>query len=170
MDKLKQLINQYFNIPVNLFTKENQNLAIATFFGAGYFKTAPGTFASFVTILLAIILHFINPALITIATFLAIIIGFWVCNKIVTNPTDDPSYIVIDEVAGQLIAVLMVSYSIPLMLVAFIVFRILDIKKPWIIGQAEKMFTKGNGVMMDDIIAGFLTLLIMVGIKTIFSV
>ena len=43
---------------------------------------------------------------------------------------------------------------------AFIIFRILDIKKPWLVGLAEKNFKGGTGIMMDDIVAGFATLLI----------
>lgn len=162
MQKIKNLIRKYFDIPSNFFQFENRYLVIATLFGIGYVKKAPGTLASFVSLLFFSILFIISPSLVVIVTTLVIILGLYVCEKCYTQENQDPQYIVIDEMAGMGISMLLVGESIILGILAFIIFRILDIKKPWIIGSSEKSFKGGVSIMIDDILAGFITLIIIV--------
>lgn len=162
MQKIKKLIRKYFDIPSNFFHFENRYLIIATLFGIGYAKKAPGTVASFVSLLFFALLFIIAPSLVVIVTTLSIIIGLYVCEKCFTEENQDPGYIVIDEMAGMGISMLLVGDSIILGILAFIIFRILDIKKPWIIKSSEKSFKGGTSIMIDDILAGFITLIIIV--------
>lgn len=73
---------------------------------------------------------------------------------------DDPGEIVIDEVAGMWLALLFLPKSILLFSLAFILFRIFDITKPWIIGKIQSLHG-GFGIMLDDILAGILARLIL---------
>ncbi len=141
-------------------------LMIATVGGVGYLRPAPGTWGSAAALPLAWFLHIVGgfPLLLiaTIATFLK---GLW-ATRITTQDSSnhDPSEIVIDEVAGQFIAILPLSYSAwsmdldiaalwPGWIAAFALFRLFDITKPWLVGWADR---RGDplGVMLDDVIAG----------------
>lgn len=142
-------------------------LNLATFFGCGYFKHAPGTFTSFITIIIGLILVKISSIVLLVVICAVVIVGFISSEKIVqhTGDNQDPSFIVIDEVAGQLIPFLILGYhrffdNILSALLIFVVFRLLDIYKPWIIGRSEKAFKGGVSVMIDDILAGIFTLFI----------
>lgn len=139
-------------------------LQIATFFGVGFLPKAPGTWGSLFALPFAYMLStaFGYPyfLMITIATFF---LG-WVATRKMQrlHNIEDPSWIVIDEVVGQWIALLPTIYVTfykglpflwPAYLVAFLAFRFFDIKKPWIIGWADR---RGDalGVMLDDVLAG----------------
>ena len=128
---------------------------IATFFGAGYFPLAPGTFTSFVVILLykyfladLSIFSYLGMALVIY------IIGVWASSSMASEmQTEDPQNIVIDEVLGQLLALFMLGPTWGLVLASFFLFRLFDIAKPLFIKKAET-FKSGWGIMLDDIMAG----------------
>ena len=84
------------------------------------------------------------------------------CSEIIVNTDNvkDPQFIVIDEWVGMWIGLYLVEYSILWGLAAFFWFRIFDIFKPGPIGEMDKM-EGGIGVMMDDVVAGILTCLLM---------
>jgi len=137
-------------------------LGVATAAGAGYAPVAPGTFGSAVGVLLFVPLASLDPVLfaVTLAGLLAL--GIWAADHAerVFGQHDD-GRIVIDEVVGQLITLtpLLVSgaiRSLPLLAVGFVVFRGLDIWKPGPVSWAERNFSGGAGVMLDDVAAGVL--------------
>ena len=160
-----KFFNKLFSIPNNFYSKNNKYLLISTMFGVGYIKKAPGTFASFLTLLVAIFFGYLISTLLVIMFTLFLIIGFFVCEQSCSDENIDPSYVVIDEVVGQLLAVILVYNNIYLSILSFIIFRILDIKKPWIIGMCETKFKGGVAIMMDDIVAGFITLIVVTTIS-----
>ncbi len=145
---------------------------IATFFGAGLIRPAPGTWGSLAALPFAWLLHVMGGFwLLAVATLVVFLIGWWV-TKVETAQTDDPdpSEIVIDEVAGMWVALWPVSIaaslqSLPVMdfwvgwIVAFFAFRAFDIWKPGPIGLADQMHTP-LGVMLDDILAGALAAMV----------
>ena len=140
---------------------------IATFGGAGLLRPAPGTWGSAAAVALGILLHGIGHfPLLLIATTVVTPLGFWAVAREVADRDDkDPSEIVIDEVAGQWIALLFPSAAFwwagmdswtfpwPAWLAAFALFRLFDIWKPWLVGRADR---RGDaaGVMIDDLWAG----------------
>lgn len=140
---------------------------IATGFGLGYLRPASGTWASAATILLGYALHRIGHfPLVALATVAAFLAGFWSVRRWTAGMADkDRSEIVIDEVAGQLIALCATSAGFwfaglppdvvpwPGLVVPFVLFRLFDIWKPWIIGRADRR-ADAAGVMLDDIWAG----------------
>ncbi len=141
--------------------------ALTTWFGIGYLRPAPGTWASAVAVGLAYLLHGLGgfPLLLG-ATVIVTALGFWaVPQAIAGQPDKDPSEIVIDEVAGQWIAMCAPSagfwfaglapwnFPYPGWVGAFLLFRLFDIWKPWIIGRADRRHD-AVGVMLDDVLAG----------------
>ncbi|MCF6231906.1 MAG: phosphatidylglycerophosphatase A [Rhodobacteraceae bacterium] len=139
---------------------------IGTVAGVGYLRPAPGTWGSLVALPMAWALHVLGGfALLVLAISVTFAKGIWATGVMTRDQTDhDPSEIVIDEVVGQWIALMPLSYVAwdrglditvlwPGWVAAFVLFRLFDITKPWIIGKADR---RGDalGVMLDDVIAG----------------
>ena len=131
---------------------------IATCFGAGLVRWAPGTVASALALPLAWLLRSYTGTLgLAVATLVLIAIGIWAagaCER--RTGTRDSSAIVIDEVAGQFVALLLVPPTIALYAVGFVLFRLFDVVKPWPISLLDRRVKGGLGVMLDDIVAGAL--------------
>ncbi len=139
---------------------------ITTVFGAGYLRPASGTWASAIAIGLGVAIdRWLGFPVLVAATLLVTVLGFWACQRTL-SPGDDPSEVVIDEVAGQWLTLLfpaaafwnhgienwaVVAY--PGWVAAFLFFRLFDIWKPWLVGRADR---RGDpaGVMLDDPWAG----------------
>lgn len=140
---------------------------VAIFFGAGLLRPAPGTWGSAVALALGLVLHGIGGfPLLAAATLAATGWGFWALEReLAGRPGDDPSEFVIDEVAGQWLALCFPSAGFWLMgldswnfpypgwVGAFVFFRLFDIWKPGVIGRADRR-TDAAGVMLDDLWAG----------------
>ena len=139
---------------------------VATVGGIGNLRPAPGTWGSLVALPAALVLIWLGgPALLIVATVIALVVG-WVATRaeIAETLDDDPSHVVIDEVAGQWIALwplaigaaangVAVTGLWPGWLAAFILFRLFDIWKPGPVGWADRR-KDALGVMLDDVIAG----------------
>ncbi len=145
---------------------------IATFFYVGYMRPAPGTWGSLAAVVVAlpIIIHGGLFAL-GLGAVLAFAIGLWATQAETGPDNHDPSEIVIDEVAGQWIALLPVAWFYQIAegptavllggsALAFGLFRLFDIWKPGPVGWADR---RGDamGVMLDDVIAGIIAAAIM---------
>ena len=127
---------------------------IASFFGVGFFPVAPGTAGSAVALLIGAALMLGPPWLLPLGAALATATGYLVIPRAVTDPDADPGWVVIDEVAGQWIAMLgLAGVSVAGLIAAFVGFRVLDIWKPGPVGWADRQ-TGAFGIMTDDIIAG----------------
>lgn len=139
---------------------------IATFFGIGRIRPGPGTWASAVTVLLwAAFAHragavLSTPFLIAFAACI-IVIGIPAATHVARSTgVKDPQFVVIDEVAGQLIALIAVPLAWKTFLASFILFRGFDIVKPPPVRQLEKL-PEGTGIMLDDVAAGIYALAVM---------
>ncbi|MFV0514014.1 MAG: phosphatidylglycerophosphatase A [Jhaorihella sp.] len=140
--------------------------AAGTVFGIGYLRPAPGTWGSLAALPLAWGLHQAGgfPVLI-MGTAAVFILGVWATIQLTEDSDDhDPSHIVIDEVAGQCVALLPLSSAADRMgieitalwpgwIAAFLLFRLFDIAKPGPVGWADRR-ADPLGVMLDDVIAG----------------
>ena len=141
---------------------------VATFFYVGYLRPAPGTWGSLVALIIAYgIVQYTGVLGLSIATVLAFAIG-WIAitAQISKTKIHDPSEIVIDEVVGQWVAVLPLaiwpldnSISLFYWALAFLLFRLLDIQKPSLIGWADRKNT-ALSVILDDVIAGLATAIV----------
>ena len=134
---------------------------VASFFGIGFFPVAPGTAGSAVALLTGAGLMLGPSWLLPLGAALAAVVGYLAIPHAVTNPQDDPGWVVIDEVAGQWIALLgLAGVSLAGLAAAFIGFRALDIWKPGPVGWADRQHG-AFGIMADDILAGAITALIL---------
>jgi phosphatidylglycerophosphatase A len=138
---------------------------IATFFGAGLLKPGPGTYGSIAAVLLwyatAHILH-PAPTALAIGTTLAAIIVTLVGIPAATiaareSGLEDPGRVVIDEVAGQLIALIAIPSDWQHVTLSLLLFRLFDILKPPPIRHLERL-PGGTGIMLDDAAAGVFAL------------
>jgi phosphatidylglycerophosphatase A len=139
---------------------------IATFFGVGYLPLGPGTWASAITVLLWWAAgHWINPgwalAVATVASLAITLIGIPPSTVVAREGgLKDPGFVVIDEVAGQMIALIGVPTNWKYLLAGFILFRSFDIVKPFPLRRLEKL-PGGIGIMMDDVGAGLYALVLL---------
>ena len=142
-----------------------------TIFGIGFIPLAPGTLGS----LFAIFVWYVSITLLNIYFFyLVSIFVFFIAFKSVeiylsNKIKDDPSEVIIDEFIGQSIPLLfLIDYNLYEVLLAFCAFRFFDITKIYPINRAEKM-SGAKGVIIDDIIAGIYSLIIIMFYKIILS-
>jgi phosphatidylglycerophosphatase A len=132
----------------------NLNKAIASWLGIGYLKGG-GTVAAAVT---CILIYFLQPWLnavwvLPLATIMITLTGIYTGNQVEADWGKDSSRVVIDEVAGQMIALLFIAITPLNLLIGLILFRFFDILKPLGVRRMEKL-PRGTGVMMDDVLAG----------------
>ena len=132
---------------------------LATCFKIGYLPIAPGTWGSLVAIIgWWLWLQYLDPLVFIVLIIAIFTIGVFAINTIIDHTGEkDPSRVIIDEVAGQWLGLLILPDGMLYIAGAFLLFRFLDILKPWPIRQMEQ-FPKGWGVMLDDILAGLMTL------------
>ena len=135
-------------------------LLVSTMGGIGRLKPAPGTWGSLVVLPAALL----GPVPALLLALLVTIVGFYAVRAVLRDaPEQDPGWIVVDEAAGMLLALagLSVGASIWGVLIAFGLFRVFDILKPWPVSWADQQ--KGAfGVMLDDIVAGALAALVLI--------
>jgi len=133
-----------------------------SFFYLGYIKIAPGSIVSF--IILCIYYFVPNDFILQLYIVISVsVIGFGLCFYHSTiSEEKDPSFIVIDEVLGMLISLFMIPKSFLLYVASFILFRYFDIIKPSFIDKSQNV-GNGIGIMLDDVISGFITVLILWG-------
>ena len=129
---------------------------IATVGGLGYFPVASGTLGSAVGMGLIWILRG-SPIQQVVGALAAIGLGLWSAGpaaRAMKNP--DPHPVIIDEVAGMMLALIFLPVRWPVYLAGFLLFRLLDILKPGPIRWVERL--PGSwGIMLDDLLAGLLT-------------
>ncbi len=129
---------------------------LGSWFGSGFSPVASGTAGSFATLPLFWLLRRSHPVVYAGSTLLLTAVGIWASQVIADDrQEEDPSLVVIDEVAGVLLAMGLVrSRSLAAQAAAFVLFRVLDIAKPGPIARAEKWKPAGLGIMADDVLAG----------------
>ena len=130
---------------------------VLTFFGFGLLPKAPGTWGSMAGAVAAyFVLYFFSATTLLLASILLFLVSISVIddfeNKINSH---DESFIVIDEVAGVWLAIAISGATISQLVLSLVLFRVLDIKKPSIIGRIDRNVKGGLGVMGDDMVAGF---------------
>jgi len=137
---------------------------IDKFFGSGFYTgyapIASGTVGSFAALLIYYIPGFENLYIILPMTAIFFIYGVYVGNKFEKVYGKDPSQCTIDEVVGTWISLILLPKAVLISLTAFFIWRILDIVKPQPARKMEQM-QGGMGIMMDDVVSGIYTLLIM---------
>ena len=143
---------------------------VSSVFGIGYFQIAPGTVMSAIAVPLAVLIGIYGGGGMGVlgSSIIVLVIGILSCGDYVRETgRQDPPECVIDELAGQWLACAFALLSfgglvppvhnfLPAFAMAFVLFRLFDIWKPWPVSWAEDNLKGGLGVMMDDIVAGLM--------------
>jgi phosphatidylglycerophosphatase A len=128
---------------------------LALGFGAGLAPFAPGTFGSVVGLVIALALAPLGFLWNLVACVAAVVAGIWICGESARRlGVHDHPAIVWDEVAGMMIAMLAAPQDWWGALLAFALFRLFDIAKPWPIREIDHGMRGGAGIMLDDVMAG----------------
>ena len=137
-------------------------MIIATGFYSGYLPKAPGTWGSLVGLFIFFLLHTLS-----LPIYLAVVAGLFLIGIFTAGEAEkimdhkDPGLVVIDEIVGMLITMIAVGATPLNMALGFILFRIFDIAKPFPVGFIDQRFHGGLGIMLDDVMAGIYSLLIL---------
>jgi phosphatidylglycerophosphatase A len=139
--------------------------AVGTWFGAGLLRPGPGTYGSVAAVLLwYAAAHVFHPGWAAlavgtaIAAALATAVGIPAATIVARESgREDPGFVVVDEVAGQWIALIAMRPDWRHALLALLLFRVFDIWKPWPVRRLEEL-PEGTGIMLDDVAAGVLAL------------
>jgi phosphatidylglycerophosphatase A len=139
---------------------------VATFFGVGHLRPGPGTWGSAATVLLWWLLgRWITPGwqpcAAAVLALVAVLIGIPAATRVArASSRKDPQFVVIDEVAGQLITLIAAPIAWQSLLLGFILFRAFDIVKPPPVRRLERL-PEGVGIVVDDVGAGLYGLAVM---------
>lgn len=136
---------------------------LSTWGGSGLLPGAPGTWGSLCTLPFAWFIGlYWGTAGLLVATLIAFAAGLWASGVFLTHSTSkDPGSIVIDETAGQFLALAFVPVEIWWYAAGFILFRLADILKPWPASWADRSLPGAWGVMADDILAAVYAVLVL---------
>ncbi len=127
---------------------------------SGYAPVASGTVGSLVGLILYFIPRFESDNVLLPACVLVFLLGGFAAGKMEKLYGHDPSTVTIDEVLGMWVSLLFLPKSLLLAVGAFIVFRLLDVVKPW----PARFFDRRHGgwnIMLDDVVAGIYTNLVL---------
>jgi phosphatidylglycerophosphatase A len=135
--------------------RERAVLFLATGFFIGTVPFAPGTFGSIIGLPICFLLSRLNILLSVICMILFILFAIWMAaeaEKVLKKK--DAGEIVIDEIAGLIVTLIGLPFTLKTAIVGFIIFRAFDILKPFPIRFLEKKVAGGPGVVLDDVLAG----------------
>ncbi len=150
---------------------------IATYFKVGLWPRMPGTWGSLMSLpVAALIIFLFGTKTLFILTIIVFLVGILASYFVLFSTLNkDPSYIVIDEVAGQWLVLLAAGTDVRLWIFSFILFRIFDIIKPKPIKDVELYFANGSqlskatGIMVDDVVAALYAISCLWAIKLLFT-
>lgn len=129
---------------------------IATWFGTGLIKGAPGTWGSLAALPFAyLIVRWGGLPSLWVATLAVFLAGLWASSRYAkADNRGDPGCVVIDEVVGQWLTLSLIYPDVRYYAIGFIAFRLFDIIKPWPISWLDRNIKGGIGIMVDDVAAG----------------
>jgi phosphatidylglycerophosphatase A len=140
---------------------------LATWFGCGFAPKGPGTFGTLGAIPVYLLAAHWGLVGVGVAAIAATLVGVWSASVVARElGLKDPQIVVIDEVAGFLVTMLGTRASLPAVLAGFVLFRLLDITKPWPIRRIERL-PSGWGIVLDDVAAGALAAAAMASLRVI---
>jgi phosphatidylglycerophosphatase A len=146
-------------------------LLLATGFGVGHIPLAPGTYGSLLGLPLCFVLAEIGFALIAVVTTVGLVFfSVWIASQAQRLiRTKDAPCIVIDEMAGMAVAMLGLPLTVLNLALGFIVFRLLDIIKPFPARHLDANVSGGWGIVMDDVVAGLYCNMLLRAIALLFG-
>ena len=142
---------------------------IASVGGAGHAPVASGTVGSALALVALWLIPF-TPRGLLVTLVVVTVAGIWAAGRVERAlGQKDPGLIVIDEVAGMMLSVLFLPRTLPVLVTAFLLFRLFDIWKPFPARESQAL-SGGLGVMVDDLVAGLYALILVMGARALFGV
>lgn len=141
-------------------------LFFATMGPTGYIRLAPGTFGSAIGVLFYLLLHYLRFDMVMqiVVAVLLVAASIWAASVASRElQQEDPSQVVVDEVAGQFVTLMLTGSAIRGAILGFLIFRVLDIIKPWPAQKIER-FHGGVGIVGDDVAVAIYGNLILQGV------
>lgn len=144
---------------------------LVTWFGTGYIKPASGTWGSLAALPFGIFLSWMfGPLALCVLALLLYAIGVVLGGVyLITADHPDPDDFVLDEVVGQWLALAAAPLTVAGVALAFMVFRLLDITKPWPACWIDRKVHGALGVMSDDLVAGIYSALLVLSVRSFLS-
>jgi phosphatidylglycerophosphatase A len=144
-------------------------MLLATWFGVGLIPAAPGTWGSLAALPFAWAIVNLWGALgLAIAVSLIFTTGCWAAGAVAREGgIADPGAVVVDEVAGQWLVLLAAPFDPAAWALAFLLFRLFDIWKPWPVRWADRRVKGGFGIMLDDVLAAVYAVAVMACLRSI---
>jgi len=131
-------------------------------FGSGLAKKAPGTFGTLAAVPFYYLFSFLSLDIYIAVLLVSSVLGFWICQITSRDMgVHDHGSIVWDEFVGYWITMVMVPFSVQWAIVGFVLFRFFDILKPFPISWLDKKVAGGFGIMIDDIVAGLFSAVVL---------
>ncbi|MDT8281250.1 MAG: phosphatidylglycerophosphatase A [Gammaproteobacteria bacterium] len=147
------------NRKIQLHELKDPVVFIAMGLGSGLSPKAPGTAGTLLTVPLVYLLQQQTLLVYAMVTLFVLMTGSWVCGHAANRlQVHDHSAIVYDEIAGFLITMMFAPKGWSWMLAGFVLFRFFDAVKPWPISWLDKNVHGGFGIMLDDVLAGIISL------------
>lgn len=139
-------------------------IRLCSCFGLGRLGRAPGTVGSAAAVVVGAGLALLaGPLALVPLALMVFALGWWACRHL-PKAEEDPGWVVIDEVAGQWLALAFAPLTPLGVLAAFALFRLFDIWKPWPVSWADQTLSGAASIMLDDLLAGGYAALILLGI------
>lgn len=147
-------------IPASIW--QNPLHFIAFGFGTGALPFAPGTFGTLIAIPFYLALQSLPfVAYLTIVAAIALA-SMWICQRVSTEiGVEDHQGMCLDEIVGYLVTMIHAPHGFGWIALGFALFRLFDIWKPWPIGFIDEKLTGGVGMILDDVLAGIYSLMIL---------
>jgi len=147
-------------IPKSMWTNPLHFIAFG--FGSGAMPVAPGTFGTLVGIPFYLAMQSLPPLHYFLITVAAILISIWICHKVSRDiGVHDHPGMSLDEIIGFLVTMFLAPHGWLWIGLGFLLFRLFDIWKPWPIGYIDDKVSGGLGVILDDVIAGIVSCIIL---------
>ena len=138
---------------------------VAFGFGSGLLLVAPGTAGTLIGIPVVILFQFLPTAVMLLGTLLIVLLSVWLAGAVTRQiGIEDHPSIVIDEIAGYVLAMAMIPLTWWTVIAGFLIFRLFDIYKPPPVGWLDRNCTGGLGFTADDVVAGIYANIIMHGL------
>ncbi len=156
-------------LPLKNIDMKAPHIWLSTWFGAGLINPAPGTWGSLAALPFGLLVFYLTGLWgLMIATLAVTLIGYWAAREFEEETgIHDCKAVVIDEVAGQWLALLPAlhyfQFNLLWITIAFVLFRLFDITKPWPASYFDRKVDGAIGVMGDDIVAGAFAALVIMG-------
>jgi phosphatidylglycerophosphatase A len=135
---------------------------IAFGFGTGTIPFAPGTFGTLIAVPIYLLMARLSTIPYLILLLVIIAASVWICSKVTKEiGVEDHQGMCLDEIVGYLVTMFGVPFGLGWVIAGFVLFRIFDIWKPWPINLVDRNVHGGLGIILDDVIAGIFSCIIL---------